>query len=145
MKVQSLLASKANTKVMVNGTIYDIDANCCIEDVSEEDAEKLLSSKNWVKFGERRPVKSGKAQKSGKVVLLNSGGQPVEGQKALEPEKDDEPQDPPIPGKGEDWSDPKEEYSQEWLMQCAEAYGIKAKPNWKKATIIRKITAAMYD
>lgn len=143
MKVQSLLAHKANTKVMVNGTIYDIDAQGCIDGLPKEDAEKLLSSKHWAKFGERRPVKSGK--KSGKVVLLNSGGQPVEGQKALEPEKNEEPKDPPIPGEGEDWADPKEEYSQKWLMACAEAYGVKAKPNWKKATIVRKIAAAMYD
>lgn len=54
-----------------------------------------------------------------------------------------EVQDPPIPGKGEEWADPEVKFSLDWLQACAKAYKIKSKSK-DKSVLVEKIKAAMY-
>jgi hypothetical protein len=83
MKVRNILPHKANTKVLVNGTVYDIDGDGHAE-VSDEDGKKLLGSKAWE--DPSAPKSSKDRSKAGKSVLLDASGDPVAGQKALEPD-----------------------------------------------------------
>jgi len=53
--------------------------------------------------------------------------------------------DPAIPTEeGQEWADPKEEYSREWLEACATAYAVKFSARTKNKTLVAKITKAMY-
>lgn len=53
--------------------------------------------------------------------------------------------DPPIPAaEGEEWADPKPNYSIKWLRACAKAYDLKIGPRASPETLCERITAAMY-
>ena len=54
-------------------------------------------------------------------------------------------EDPPIPSApNEEWADPSEQFSIEWLRLCAKAYKVKYRKD-DKATLVTKIKAAMYE
>lgn len=58
----------------------------------------------------------------------------------------DEVEDPPIPsGEDEEWSDPDESYSMEWLKACADAYEVQYAANIGKKTLVGRIKKAMYE
>ena len=78
------------------------------------------------------------------VELPNKAASPVEVAKPVSEAKKVEPKDPPIPAKGEDWADPREEYSLEWLTACAKAYKLKGKLGKDKASLVAKLLKAMY-
>lgn len=67
---------------------------------------------------------------------------------ALPPEVSAEPvADPPIPDldAGEEWADPSESYSIEWLHDCADAYEIEYSKKLGKGKLVERIKAAMYE
>jgi hypothetical protein len=138
MDLETMVATKANTKVMVNGNLYEIDGDCIIKGVSEEDAAKLLQNPNWKPRGEAKKTgKTDRAKAKGSVKLVDSEGKKVEGQKQTV-------EDPPIPEEGEEWADPSPDFSLEWLRACAEAYEVAYKGKDKKK-LAEKIRAAMYE
>jgi hypothetical protein len=146
MDLRNLLPHKANTKVLVNGTVYDIDKDGIAKDVKDEDAKKMLQSAHWdlakgvkpkaAKSTEATkpltPAPKDKKERGDGIQLLDSSGDVVN-------------VDPPIPEKeGDEWADPDERYSWDWLKACAEAYGVKYKGK-SKSKMVEKIQAEMYD
>lgn len=173
MQLQNLLQHKRNTAVCVNGHVYKIAQDLVIRDdqgnpldVPEADAAKLLGNKEaWRPLGAPPPKREeAKAQlkvilEDGSVVAPASRAEDVTkpamevsaamaAQDAFEAKKQvDAPvsKDPPIPAKEEDWADPSEACSMEWLTACAKAYKIKLKSKDDKAAMVKKIKAAMYE
>jgi hypothetical protein len=162
MQLQNLLQHKKDSQILVNGHIYKIAHDLVIRDdagnavdVPKEDAERLLANRDaW------RPVgvpKTPREVQKGTMKLITATGDLIEAPKPVEVEKpavvapvtapivETKPQeDPPIPGKGEDWADPDAMYSMKWLLACAKAYKIK-KPGKDKAVLVEQIKAAMYE
>lgn len=52
--------------------------------------------------------------------------------------------DPPAPGEGEDWPDPTEGMSTDYLKQMAAAYEVKFAKNIGKKTLLKRIMKEMY-
>lgn len=77
----NLLERKKNTKVLVNGTVYEIGPDGVAEGVKDADAEKLLQNERVWKIYDPRRVSAQKAQAkkefSGKMRLLDVNGNPV--------------------------------------------------------------------
>ena len=149
--LRTLVAHKANTSILVDGTTYQINKDC-EADVSAKHAVRLLANPNWRNTADRKPVRKpvkDAPKASGKIKLIDSEGQVLEDQVEEKPEEKPTESgkviDPPIPDDSEAWSDPKEEYSIKWLRACADAYEIKRPKNTGKAKLVEKILAAMYD
>ena len=47
MELESMIPGKAGTSVLVNGTVYKVDSECIVHEVSEDDGAKLLQNPNW--------------------------------------------------------------------------------------------------
>lgn len=140
MDLETMVVAKAGTKVMVNGTLYEIDGECVLKGASKEDAEKLLQNPNWKVYEGKtnRAVPDGHQRAKPSVKLIDSAGGEVPGQK-------EEVVDPPIPDDdGGEWADPSPEYSMEWLKACAEAYEVSYRGK-DKGKLCEKIKAAMYE
>jgi len=160
MDLVTQVKTKANTQVLVKGTIYKINEVGIIRDVSEKDAAVLLENINWRVVGQVGQGKVPKKQYSAPAItgvkLVDSGGNVIPGQVsdekeegALEPpilgEGEEEAlSDPPIPGKGEDWADPDPLFSMDWLKACANAYNIAYRADIGPATLVKKIKKEMY-
>jgi hypothetical protein len=140
-------------------------------DVPQADAAKLLLNTDaWRQVGAVEAKANRAAAKAGLQVVLADGSvvppapkvetpptlaseAVVSAQTVPEAPKSEalaetKPQaDPPIPEKGGDWADPSEDYSLEWLQACAKAYkcNIPKNKHKDKATLVEKITAAMYE
>lgn len=149
MKLRNTAPGKANTKVCVNGTIYDLDGEACTEVKKQADIDKMLSIPTW-EDAAYRPALVAEKRKTG-ITLLNSRRQPIEGQKGV-PESGKEPAtvklvDPPVPDEDtdEEWPDPSEEHSLEYLKKMADAYEIKYGRNIGKSTLIKRINVAMFE
>lgn len=161
MKLVTSTLGKAGTKILVNGTTYDInDANeVDITKAKQADYDKLLSCDEWHEPGDE-PV-GGTARRTAGIQLLDAGGAVVdtsdpeddvdednfdEDEDDFDEDEDSKPQngDPPIPGEGEEWADPQESFSEAWLHACAAAYDVKFPKNIKPKTLCKKILGAMY-
>ena len=172
MFLTSLLQHKKHTSVLVNGHTYPVGEDLVVRDltsgqpidVPEIDATKLLSNYTaWAKWPSATTKPVAKVEKP-RIQLVTSTGEvlppplnpkPETPQKVVVPpvevaktvakvEEKVEPKDPPIPAKGDEWADPKEEYSLDWLHACAKAYKVKTKPCKDKAALVAKLLKAMY-
>lgn len=95
----NLLDHMRGKGVLVNGTIYPIDAEGIAKNVSEEDAAKLLGSDKWMVYDpkaaakreeRRKLVREQFKQKRGSIQLIKKDGglvDPEEMKKAAEAEK----------------------------------------------------------
>jgi hypothetical protein len=124
--------------VLCNGTTYELDMEGEVEVDDAEDAEKMLSAREWVDadnmpIAPRAPVKERAKGGSGAVQLIGKDGKTMATKK-----------DPPIPADGEDWADPDPGYSIEWLKACADAYEVSYGKTIKPKTLADRIKKAMY-
>lgn len=157
MDLVTQVKTKANTQVLVEGTIYKINEVGVIHDISEEHANVLLENINWRVVGEevKPPKKKYSPPKITSVKLVDSNGEVIPGQISDEEEnaeakdeakaKADAIKDPPIPKEGEEWPDPSESYTMEWLKACADAYSISYHPNIGPVKLVEKIKKEMYE
>lgn len=171
MFLQNLLPTKKNSGVLVNGTVYKIAEDCVIRDsetgepvdVPEEDSNKLLQNlQAWREWDGKSKLLSETRAKyrvgpSGNRVLDTRDEEAKKEEVVEEPPKEEAPKevvkeeaqdggDPPIPtSEDEEWSDPKEEYSIDWIKACADAYDIEYKGNISKKKLIKRIKATMYE
>lgn len=157
MDLENLLPHKRNTSVLVNGTKYDIGGDGVVRNVSEKDAEKMLQNEEvWKPFDSKRREaqdarRKATAEKT-RMALVTTSGKKItkEEPKATKPKEGEggegEPgSDPPVPAEGEEWPDPTEEMSVEYLKLMADAYEVTYAKNIGKATLIERIKAAMYE
>ena len=159
MRLQNLLSHKKNTAVLVNGTIYKIahdhiirDEQGNVLDVCEKDAKKLLANKLvWRELKEEaKEVKKDEIKVTPKVEKIIPEIKPVVVVEKPIPEVK-KPEvapkvvngDPPIPKGKEEWADPSDKFSMEWLQKCAKAYGI-VYTGKNKLMLVQKIKKAMY-
>ena len=158
MLIKNLLEHKKNTTVLVNGHTYAIAQDRVIRDpegnpqnVPEEDAVKLLANQEaWAIYDPSQVAKvAPRAADRPRIQLVTATGDvlpppPLAPQAAPVAASEPAPvQDPPIPAEGEEWADPQETHSLDWLQACAKAYKIKVKSK-DKAALVTKIRAAMY-
>ena len=162
MQLQNLLQHKKGTSISVNGHVYKIGLDLVIRDdagnavdVPQIDADKLLCNPDaWRPLHVATAKHSRQEAKLGLKVVMSDGSQVAPAavaitpalppQVAVAPEKDI-PTDPPIPKAGEDWADPSDAYSLEWLQACAKAYKVKVPKGKDKAALVEKIKDAMYE
>lgn len=84
MDLENLLPHKRNTRVLVNGTVYEIDKDGVCRDVAAEHAEKLLQNVDtWQKYdpkaaAQRATARVERAKAAGGVKLLGADGKPVQ-------------------------------------------------------------------
>ena len=165
MFLQSLLQHKKKTAVLVNGHTYWVGEDLVVRDqtsgepndVPEIDATKLLSNyMAWCKWQANGSATKPAAKiEKHRIQLVTATGEvlpppsipvvpPLATKSEASPVVVPSPiVDPPIPAKGEDWADPKEEFSLEWLRACAKAYQVKDKTKDKKV-LVQKLMKAMY-
>ena len=83
MDLENLLPHKRNTKVLVDGTIYEIDKDGVCRDVANEHAEKMLQNVDtWQEHdpkaaAQRAAARVSRAKAAGGVKLLGADGKPV--------------------------------------------------------------------
>lgn len=145
---------KRNTKIIVNGTVYDVDAEACVN-VSSDDAQKLLANSRglWVDAAEEPTERSKPRPK--RMALLTADGSRIEKEEPEEAEAEglEEPEEgpeeaeavaPPAQEERPDadgWPDPVEDMSADYIKAMAKAYGINTQGRQRKSTLIRKIRA----
>lgn len=92
----NVLEHKKNSKVLVNGTIYDIGPEGVAKDVADEDAMKLLQNDRvWKPHDPKRASAlraQARAEGSGKMQLLDVSGDPVK----VDVDKPGQPMDPTV-------------------------------------------------
>ncbi len=139
--------------VLVNGSVYKVNADRCI-DAKPADAEKLLLSSVWRKVPKTKveSVAPPKVEVASKPPPAQSSSEPPA--PPLEPEAEAAPAappaeaeyvDPPVPEDGAEWPDPDERMSSEYLWLMADAYGVTARKNIKKTTLIERIRKEMFE
>lgn len=187
----NLLEHKKNTRVSVNGTMYEIGPDGVVKGVKDEDAAKLLQNERvWKKYDPKRASAlraQAKAAHKGKMKLLDVNGNPVGD---LPPDKPGPTMDPneevyqrpdpqtpegppPVPESVEapeeeaveeepeeeaddaeeeeaeaadgEWPDPEESMDIDYLREMAEAYEVSFTPRTAKKTLVKRISAAMYE
>ncbi len=174
MDLENLLPHKRNTKVLVDGTVYEIEKDGVCRDVAEEHAAKLLQNVDtWQEYdpekaAQRVAARVERAKAAGGVKLLGADGNPVQHlEDAMKPVADAEQKvkksqkaddiaavkqavevvegDPLVPEDGEEWPDPDESMSIEYLKLMADAYEISYATNIGKKTLIARVKDAMYE
>lgn len=151
MKLQH--ETKADKSIYVNGTVYQVDAEGCVEVNKKADAAKLLGMPGWVEAsqaGANHRQSARPQPRKGGVALINSVGAPVPGQKGMpEPEKTLEPvpQDPESGGQEGDaeWPHPTEDMDLDYLKEMADAYEVSYGRNIGAKTLVKRIEEAMYE
>ena len=157
MKLNCIYPHMANTSVLVNGTKYTLDADCCVEIAEQENCDKLLGGNGW-----REAVENIYA--APRQVVLKATGKPVEKPTpAVVPPVVEEPvvEEPEaeiavkaveeefegwkIPEEGDDWPDPTEDMPIEYLRAMAKAYQLKVHHATGKARLVTLLTEAMFD
>lgn len=75
MKLETTIRHQVSTKILVNGTTYDIDGDGVV-DVKKEDAEKMLQSPTWLVFdtGKKREAASGPRRAASRMALIGADG-----------------------------------------------------------------------
>ena len=161
MDLRNTLKHKANTKVLVDGVVYDIDAEGIVRDLPDEAAEKLLQNNVWTKDieGPQKPVRAPVKR----AMLLTDDETPVPGQKALvedkevakaveeheeeflEEEEAEAPEEEEEEDSEEDWPEPSEDMDIEYLRQMAEAYEVTYNGRTGAATLVKRLKEAMYE
>lgn len=198
MDLLNVLDAKKNTRVCVNGTIYEIGPDGVVKGVAEADAAKLLqNAKVWKKHDPKRATalrEQAKKELKGTMKLLDKYGNPVkpppdtpgppadpmmdvykrppvdgpppvpDAEPVLEkesspevehpepslekavPETDQAPPEIDQAPAGEDeWPDPDEAMDVDYLRQMASAYDVTFNARTPKATLVKRISAAMYE
>lgn len=158
MLLHNSAPGKANTQCLVNGTVYKLDGDACVEVEKQEDIDKLLSIPAWIDAAERSKLVAKAREKP--IRLITSSGSLVKGQhgdpdydKAQEPElaKSEATgklyeKDPPVPEGDEEWPDPHDSMSLDYLKKMADAYGVKYNPQLKnKKVLVERILESMYE
>jgi len=148
MRLQNTLAHAAGSKVMVNGTIYEIDKDGFADIADEANAKKLLGAAYWRVAGATaapaaKPVVRAEVKP---MKLLSAEGKPIElAPPPAPPVVVDPTVDPPIPPKGATWADPLPTYSMDWLTRCAKAYKVKLPKKVTRQQLCELILEQMYD
>jgi len=140
MKLKNDKAHMRGKAVLVNGTIYPIDANGIADVPQQDDADKLLQADAWREYEPQegpQPTPKAEAPKGPENA-------PEVAEKAPEQvsEADDVGQDVGEPG--EDYPDPSMDMTKKQLQRMADDYELEYKPQTNKAELIEMINAAMY-
>jgi len=150
MDLQNVLPHKRNTKVLVDGTVYDLDEQGVVRGMKKEHAEKLLQNRQvWRIFTERKPVegkkskKAAEAQKAPEKVESPSEA-PEVSEEPLEALTDDSGDSEGDSGSEDEWPDPEDSMPIEYLREMAEAYEVKFTERTSAATLVKRIKKAMY-
>lgn len=147
---------KANTKVSVDGTVYEIGPDCKVHGLTKEHADKLLANPRgtWRVPGVKM-TKEEREQKREEYKKSLRENLEVETGKAVNPEQPAGGPETPAPTlfdvdfikthESEDWPEPSEDLGMDVLRAMADGYEIDHKPGTKAATLVKKLTEAMYE
>lgn len=157
MDLQNILERKRYTKVLVNGTVYEIDARGVVRDVKKEDAEKLLkNSKVWRIYNEKQPVKRAQSEKAPEKpepppedpeVSQEPEEAPAEAPEAPEEASEDsneEDGEEPEEASGDEYPDPDMRMNKAKLQEIADAYEVEYSSSTTKLELVDLINEAMY-
>jgi len=175
MDLQNLLPHKRGTRVLVDGTVYEIDKEGVCRDVPEDAATKLLQNVDaWEKYDPKAAEAKVKARteaakaRGAKVKLLDAAGQPVNideptkevetaeadakvaddqaaVEQAVEAAEQAKQTEWEVPDEDGEWPDPVPEMPMEYLKQMADAYEVSYAANIGAKTLIERIKDAMYE
>jgi len=167
-KNTAVLVNGTIYKIAHDHIIRDEQGN--VLDVCEKDAKKLLANKLVWRELEDAETKEVKKDKIGMQKIVSRETKQVTNDEKTKPEIEvsqvmaaqegeleskptvNEPittpvktqnGDPPIPKGEEEWADPSDKYSMNWLQKCAKAYGI-VYTGKNKLMLVQKIKKAMY-
>lgn len=149
VNVQNTLSHMKGQIISIEGREYKLDENGIFWGMPDEDARQLCERRGtpWRYYTERKPVTAAPLPVA-PVALPPEPPPPVvpsEPVKAVEPTEGVGATVEKIPGEGEEWPDPVMSMSLEYLHKMAQAYQVKFSKNTPKPTLIKKITAAMYE
>ncbi len=168
--LENVYDHKRNTQVLVNGHIYKVDENGVAKGVKKKDAAKLLQGRGWrlwngVTLKERaqarRVKRMGVGLLRGDGTAVDTAAIPDDDESTENAENEEDPgnpgadeggdsdedtsDDPPKPAEGEEWPDPTEEMSMDYLKAMADAYEVKYASNIGPGTLIERLKESMYD
>jgi hypothetical protein len=153
MDLQNMLHHMKGQSVSVLGHRIQIDETGLAKDVPQEAAARLLKNADaWRQYQPPRARRGAAPPKPGPAAKPPAPPAPApepEPEPELEsaPAPEPEPEDvvvEVIPGEGEDWPDPQESMSAEYLRKMADAYEVKYRKSTGKAKLVKAIHKAMY-
>lgn len=160
MDLQNVLESKRGTRLLVNGTVYNIDKRGIVWNILEKDATKLLQNRNVWRIwdgGKTKPVTMPAPKveiPAPKVTpILTSGSRIPEPEVAepkpevKEPEVEVEIEESTVEAESEEdeeWPDPTMTMKKSQLWEIADAYEVAYTDKTKKAALVKSIEKAMY-
>lgn len=121
-----------NTRIRINGNTYDIDHDCVLRGVAEEDAQKLLgfASRVWRIWEGAHPAEVAKVRKQ----MAESKPKPEKKPEPIvEPEEEKE------------YPAPTMQMSKPELQEIAMAYEVEFSERTSKAELVRLIEAVMFE
>lgn len=155
--VRNVLPHMKGSSVNIDGREYKLDAEGVIRGVSDDDAKQLLGYRGtpWRVLTARTPVAATKPE------IPASPPPPPLPSAPPQPTIPDLPEKPVvqssdagegvaaveerIPGPGEEWPDPHEDMSVEYLRKMADAYRVKYSKNTSKKELVKRLAATMYE
>lgn len=140
MKLENTKAHMRNKAVLVNGTVYQIDANGIADVPDQAAADKLLQAEAWREYRPQEgqePTPKAKAPKGPENA-------PEVAEKAPEQVSEVDDVDQPVAESGEDYPDPSMDMSKKKLQRMADDYELEYKAQTTKAELVEMINAAMY-
>lgn len=140
MDLQNILEHKRNTKVFVNGRLYQIDGMGIVRDVRPEDSKKLLLNRNVWRLWDAPPAKPAPIMPAPKAEVPKPSITPILATSMAPIEQGPVEED----GEEEDWPDPDMSMSKGKLREIADAYEIPYEPRTKKVELVKLIEKAMY-
>jgi len=148
--VQNSLLHMRGQCISIDGHDYKCDEQGIIRGIPEADAKQLVErrSTTWRYYTERKPVVAIPINLVAPVLPLPEDLKKipeVEVPKVVAEVKTAEKVEEKIPEEGQDWPDPQTSMNIEYLQQMAQAYQVKYNLNTSKATLVKKIMAAMYS
>jgi len=134
MDLFNIMEHTRNTKIYVNGNTYDVDHDCVVHNVAEEDAKKLLSfaSRVWRVWEGVSPKKAAEIRKQAAEAREQAKAKPEP--KPAEPKADEEEYPAPT------LQMPKAE-----LQRIAVAYQVEFTDRTSKAELVRLIEEVMFE
>ncbi|UCG53369.1 MAG: hypothetical protein JSW58_07400 [Candidatus Latescibacterota bacterium] len=132
MKLQNIRPGKANSKVWVNGTLYELDGKGVVEVEDQKDQDELLADiSSWRVYVPREPATAPESKPEARPKE-KAEVEPVE-TPGDDPEGDDNP-----------WPDPTMDMEISYLREMAEAYQVTFTKKTPKKALVAKIKKAMY-
>lgn len=164
MDLITVIETKRNSKILIDGTVYTIGQDLTLKDIPEEHAAKLLQNPNWSKYDPSAAPSSKRASRS-PIAMISTAGEVLpkeEPEEALteepqasetpseevaeEPteEYSEEPTEDEDESDGEGYPEPSEDLDIELLREMAELHQVTFNKRTGKKTLVARLQSAIY-